>query len=198
MHTDRVPTPEVSPSAGAGGLVWTQETVAMFEVSVPVPLDLPGIRVPITTDSDHAENRRLPAEVDDRPTIAIFVIAVAAFINAAPAVAVLEESTPAVKLQKRHLTDILNRHPGGVRTRRSLESIEGDGVHVFLTTFKDTGRWRKGTRGRCLLMTSSATGWDRIWENKPAPALLMRPPTRRNPRTMGSGKPVLVVSIRET
>jgi len=145
MYTDRVPTPEVPPSAGAGGLVWTQETVAIFEVSVPVPPDLPGIRVPITTDSDHAENRHPPTEVSDRPTIAIFAIAVAIFINPAPAVAVLEDSASTIELQKRQLTDVLNHHPGGVRARRPPKPIERDGVHLSLMVFKNTGRWGKGT-----------------------------------------------------
>ena len=145
MYTDCVPAPEVSPSAGAGDLVWTQETVAIFEVSVPVPLDLPGICVPVVTDSNLAENRHLPAEVGNCPKIAILVIAVAIFINPAPAVTVLEDLAPTVKLQKRHLTDVLSRYPGGVCAGRSLKPVEGDAVHLSLMTFKNTGRCRKGT-----------------------------------------------------
>jgi len=98
MHTDRATVPEITSSVGAGGLVRTYESVAMFEVGVSVPLDLPEIRVPIATTSNPAENRHLPAEVGGCPTIAVFVTVATSFVRATPPVAVLEDSTAGVSL----------------------------------------------------------------------------------------------------
>jgi len=136
MYTDRITAPKVTPSAGTGGLVRTHETVAMFEVGVPVPLDLPEIRVPVVTVSDPAKNRHLPTEASDRPTIAVSVIAAASSIGAAPVV--LEDSVASAGLQKQCLHDALNRHVGGVLTRISPKTTEGDRrMHAE--------RWRNGT-----------------------------------------------------
>ena len=142
MGTDSVTAPEITSLARAGGLVRTQETKAMFEVSVPVPLYLPEIRVPVATGSHPAESRHLPAEVCDRPTITVPTIAAAISVNAAPIVVIFEGLAPTSRLQKRHLSNVLNRHHEGVLTRRSLEPIEGDGIQVFPMAFKNTGRWR--------------------------------------------------------
>ena len=95
MHNDCVTAPEITSSVGAGGLVRTYESVAMFEVGVSVPLDLPEIRVPVATTFDPAENRHLPAEVGDCPTIAVFVV-----VAATPSITVLEDSATSVSLQK--------------------------------------------------------------------------------------------------
>ena len=95
MHNDCVTTPEITSSVGAGGLVRTYESVAMFEVGVSVPLDLPEIRVPVATTFDPAENRHLPAEVGDCPTIAVFVV-----VAATPSITVLEDSATSFSLQK--------------------------------------------------------------------------------------------------
>lgn len=95
MHNDCVTAPEITSSVGAGGLVRTYESVAMFEVGVSVPLDLPEIRVPVATTFDPAENRHLPAEVGDCPTIAVFVV-----VAATPSITVLEDSATSFSLQK--------------------------------------------------------------------------------------------------
>jgi len=116
----------------------------MFEVSVPVPPDLPGIRVPVATGSDPAENEHLPAEIGDRPKIGVFTIAAAILIDAAPVVAIFEDLAPTVRLQKWRLSDVLNSHSGSVRARRSLEPIEVDGVRVFSMRFENIGRWGNG------------------------------------------------------
>jgi len=108
MHNDCVTAPEITSSVGAGGLIRTYESVAMFEVGVSVPLDLPEICVPVATTSNPAENGHLPAEVGDRPTIADFTIAAAILINAAPVVAIFEDLDPTARLQKWHLSDVLN------------------------------------------------------------------------------------------
>ena len=69
MRTNCVTTPEATSPARAGGLVRTHETVAMFEVGVPVSLDLPEVRMPVATVSDPAEYGLLPVEVGDRPKL---------------------------------------------------------------------------------------------------------------------------------
>ena len=171
MYTDCVTAPEVASSVGAGGLVRTYESVAIFEVGVSVPFDLPEIRVPVVTVSNPAENRHPPTEGVNCPTITVFVIAAASFISATPPTAVLEDSAASVGLQKRYLSDVLKCHTEGVLTRRSLKPTEGDrGMH--------TARWRNGARGGRLLMTGSATEWNCIRKNKPAPVFLTHPPTR--------------------
>ena len=146
MRADGVTAPEVTSFAGAGGLVRTHETVAMFEVGVPVPLDLSEVRVPVTTVSDPAENRRFPAEVGDRP-IAVFVITAASFINAAPDLAVVEDPGASSRLQDWYPSGVLNRHLGDMVTRKSLKSTEGNrGTLAFPMPFRNTGRRRNGTR----------------------------------------------------
>lgn len=148
MYADCVPAPEVTSSAGAGGSVRTYETVTVFEVSVPVPLDLPGVYVPVATGSNPAENRLLPEDVSDRPRIAVFVVAAPSFINATPVKTVFRGPAVSARLQKRHMSDVLNRRFGGMLTRRPPESAEGDrGMDAFLMPFKDTRGWRNGTRG---------------------------------------------------
>ena len=147
MHTDSIAAPEATSSAGAGGSVRTQETVTAFEVSVPVPLDLPGVHVPVATGSDPAENRLLPEEVGDRPMIAVLVIAAPGSVNTAPAMAVLGGSAVSARLQRRHISDVLSRQFWGMLTRRHPKSAEWDGgMDVFLMPFGDTGGgWRNRT-----------------------------------------------------
>ena len=99
MYTDCVTAPEVASSAGAGGLIGTHEAVAIFEVGILVPLDLPGVRVPVATFSNPAEDSLFPAEVGDRPRITVFDIAPEGFIDVTPAVAVLGDSVARVRLQ---------------------------------------------------------------------------------------------------
>jgi len=158
MSTNCVTAPEITPSTGAGGLVRTHETVAMFEVGVAVPLDLPEVRVPVATVSDPAENGLLPAEVGDSPGIAVFIIAAASIIiNTTPAVTVLEDSTASARFRNWHPPDIPNSHLGGVLTRRPPKSAEGGrGAHVFLMPFRNIGRWRVGTWGGRLLILASS------------------------------------------
>jgi len=153
MHADCVPAPEATSSAGAGGSVRTQKTVTAFEVSVPVPLDLPGVYVPVATGSDPAENRRLPEDVSDRPRIVVFVIASPSSINVTSTTTVLRGPAVSARLQKWHMSDFLNRQFGGMLTRGPPESAEGDGgMDVSLIPFKNTGGgWRNGTRGGCLM-----------------------------------------------
>ena len=146
MRTNCVTTSEATSPGRAGGLVRTHETVAMFKVGVPVPLDLPEVRVPVVTVSNPAENGLLPAEVGDGPKIAVVVIAAVSFINAIPPVAILEDSAACARLKSRHRPDTLNRHLGGVLIRRSPKSAEKDGsTYAFLMPFRNTGRWRNGT-----------------------------------------------------
>jgi len=111
VRTDRVTTPETTPSAGAAEFVRTYETEAMFEVCVAVPLDLSGVCVPIPTVPHPAEGSLLPMEVGNSPRIVVSIV------------------------------DVLNRHLGGVLSRRSPESTDGDrSVPAFLVPFRDRGR----------------------------------------------------------
>jgi len=73
MGTNCVTAPEATSSAGAGGLVRTHETVAIFEVGVAVALYLPGVHVPVATISNSTKNGLPSVEVDGRPGIAVFV-----------------------------------------------------------------------------------------------------------------------------
>ena len=100
MHNDCVTVPEITSSVGAGSLVRTYESVVMFEVGVSVPLDLPEIHVPVVTTFDPAENRHLPAEVGNCPTIAVFIVVAASFVSATPSITALEDSATSVSLQK--------------------------------------------------------------------------------------------------
>ena len=137
VHTNCVRTPEVTSLAGAGGLVRTYKTVAMFEVGVSMPFDLPGVRVPVATCSDPAKYRFLPTEVNDRPRITALATTAARLDNVTPAMVILEDLAASVRVQKRHL--------GGVLTRRSPNPTKGDrSVHVFPVPFKNTGRYRSG------------------------------------------------------
>ena len=157
MHNDCVTTPEVTSFVGAGGLVGTYEAVAMFEVGVLVPLDLPRVRVPVPTVSDPAEDRIFPVEVDDRPRfsfpaevcdcprITISIIAPVGFINTTPTMVVLEDSAARARFQNWHLSDVLNRHLGGV-TQRSPKSTGRDrGMHVFPMPFGNMGGTMNGS-----------------------------------------------------
>jgi len=117
-------------------------------MSVPVPLDLPAVYVPVATGSDPAENRLLPEEVSDRPRIAIFVIVAPSSINATPATVVLGGSAASARFQKRHrMSNVLNRQFEGMLNRRPPEPVKGDGgMDVFLMPFRNSGGgWRNGT-----------------------------------------------------
>jgi len=157
MRTNCVAAPEITSLAGAGSLVRTHETVTVFEVSVPVPLDLPGVRVPVAAGANPAEHTgHFVAEVGDRPRIAVFAVTAASLINVIPAVAILKDSAGSARPQMRHLSGVLKPHVGGVLTQRSQKSAEGDrGMHVFVMPFRNAGRWRRGTRGGRLLILVS-------------------------------------------
>jgi len=144
MCTNCVTAPEITSLAGAGSLARAHKTVTVFEVSVPVPLDLSGVRVPVATCSISAEHTgHFPAEVGDHPGIAVFVVTAASFINAIPTVAVLEDSAGSARPQMRHLSGVLKRHVGGVLTWRPPKSAEGDrGAHVFPMLFGNVRGWR--------------------------------------------------------
>ena len=100
MRADCVTARETTSSAGTSGLVGTDEAVAVFEVSVPVALDLPEVCVPVETVSYSAETVLFSVAAGDHPRIVAFV----------------------------------------------------RGAYVFLVPFRNTGRWKKGTRdGRLIL-----------------------------------------------
>lgn len=157
MRANCVAAPEIISLAGAGSLVRTHETVAVLEVSVPMPPDLPGVRVPVAAGSNPAEHTgHFAAEVCDRPRIAVFAVTAASLINVIPAVAILKDSATSARPQMRHLSGVLQRHVGGVLTLRSPTSAEGDrGMHVFLMSFRNAGRWRRGTRGGRFLILAN-------------------------------------------
>ena len=112
MRPDCVTTPETPSSAGAGELIGTLETEAMFEVRVTVSLDLSRISVPISTVSHPAEDSIFPAEIGNRPRIVVFIV-----------------------------TAALSCHLGGVPSQRSFKLTIGNrGMSVFLRPFGGTGR----------------------------------------------------------
>jgi len=135
VRADCVTTPETTSSAGAGELVGTLETEAMFEVRVAVSPDLSGVGVPIPTVSHPTEGGLFLVEIGNSPKIVVFIVA------AAPAVAVLEDFGVSAGFREQHLSDELSRHLGGVLSRRSSESTAGNrGMSAFLMQFRGTGR----------------------------------------------------------
>jgi len=135
VRVDCVTTPEITSPTGAGKFVRAHETEAMFEMCVAVSLDLSGVGVPIPTVCHPAEDSLFPMEVGNSPRIVVLIFA------AAPAVAVIEGPGASARFREWHLPDVLNRHLGGVLSRRSPESTEGDrSVPAFLMPFRDRGR----------------------------------------------------------
>jgi len=140
VRVDCVTTPEVTSSAGAVEFVRTHESEAIFEVRVAVSLGLFGVGVPIPTVCHPAEDSLFPMEVGNSPRIVVLIVA------AAPAVAVVEGPGASARSREWHLPDVLNCHLGGVLSRRSLESTEGDrSVPAFLMPFRGRGGWKNGT-----------------------------------------------------
>jgi len=77
MHNDRVAPPEIPPQAAAGScFVRTPVTVAIREVTVPMPLDLLGLRVPVAAVPYPAEFRNITVKVGDRPKIGVVPVVV--------------------------------------------------------------------------------------------------------------------------
>ena len=132
MRADCVTTPETTSSAGAGELVGTHETEAIFEVRVTVSPDLSEIGVPVPTVSHPAEDGLFLVEIGNSPRIVV--------------VAVLEDFGASAGFRGRRLSDDLSRHLWGVLSRRSFESTAGNrGISAFLMPFRGTGRRKNGT-----------------------------------------------------
>ena len=125
MRYHRISAPELTCSAKAGAcLVWTAVTEATLEVgAAPVPLDLLGVDMPVSTLSYPAENGRPVVEIDD------FVAVV---------VAILQGSTATTGLQDWLLCDGLDNWLDGGLSQRGIE--EGRGNTVSLASITDTRR----------------------------------------------------------
>ena len=201
MHNDRVAPPEIPPRGAAGScFVWTPITVAVREVTVPVPLDLLGLRVPVVAVSYSAEFRNITVKIGDRPEIGVVPVVVVGSTSITVSLSVSASVVMATVVRLRScLRSNLNSHSGDGLVKMTASDAGGykDGLVRLIAIESIEGRLGIG-RYFLVLRNGGVSNRARSCSRKNGrPVLLRRRPARNVSGTMGSGWPTLPISIPE-